>query len=221
MDGVTAIIIAAGEGRRFGLAKQFALLKEKTVLDWCLERFEKHDAVDDIILVLGQVSENQEYCQRYKKVASVVRGGERRQDSVYSGLCCVDDLKTPIVLVHDGVRPLVGEDLIGRVVEATGKKGAVIPVLPVEDTIKRVEGERVIQTEDRRLLFRSQTPQGFSCSLLKEAFFRAREEGFYGTDEASLVERMGHEVFVIQGDPKNIKITTQDDLRVAEALIED
>jgi len=221
MDRVTAIIVAAGEGRRFGLAKQFAPLKGKTVLDWCLERFQRYDAVDDIILVLGEVSKIQEYRQRYKKVASVVRGGERRQDSVYSGLGCVDERKTELVLVHDGVRPLVGEDLIGRVIEAAGEKGAVIPVLPVEDTIKRVEGERVIQTEDRTRLFRSQTPQGFSCSLLKEAFIRAREEGFYGMDEASLVERMGKEVFIIQGDPKNIKITTQDDLRVAEVLIED
>jgi 2-C-methyl-D-erythritol 4-phosphate cytidylyltransferase len=221
MDGVTAIIIAAGEGRRFGLAKQFALLKGKTVLDWCLERFERHAAVDDIILVLGEEHPSQDYHRRYKKVVSVARGGDRRQDSVYSGLCCVDDLKTPIVLVHDGVRPLVGEDLIGRVIERASEKGAVVPVIPLEDTIKRVEGDRVIQTEDRRLLFRSQTPQGFSCSLLKEAFIRAREEGFYGTDEASLVERMGREVFVIQGDPMNIKITTQDDLSVAEALIED
>ncbi len=221
MDGVTAIIIAAGEGRRFGLAKQFALLKGKTVLDWCLERFEKHNAVDDIILVLGKEHPSQDYRSRYKKVASVACGGGRRQDSVYSGLCCVDDLKTPIVLVHDGVRPLVGEDLIGRVIERASEKGAVVPVIPVEDTIKRVEGERVIQTEDRTRLFRSQTPQGFSCPLLKEAFIRAREEGFYGTDEASLVERMGKEVFIIQGDPKNIKITTQDDLRVAEVLIED
>lgn len=221
MDRVTAIIVAAGEGKRFGLAKQFAPLKGKTVLDWCLERFERHDAVGDIILVLGEVGEIQEYRRRYKKVASVVCGGERRQDSVYSGLSCVDEKETELVLVHDGARPLVGQDLIGRVIKAAGEKGAVVPVIPVDDTIKRVDGERIIQTEDRTLLFRSQTPQGFSCFLLKEAFIRAREEGFYGTDEASLVERMGKEVFIVQGDPKNIKITTQDDLRVAEALIED
>ncbi len=221
MDRVTAIIVAAGEGRRFGLAKQFALLKGKTVLDWCLEKFDRHDEVDDIILVLGEGGEIQEYRQSYKKVASVVRGGERRQDSVYSGLSCVEERETALVLVHDGVRPLVGEDLIGRVIEAAGEKGAVVPVIPVDDTIKRVEGERVIQTEDRTRLFRSQTPQGFSCSLLKEAFIRARDEGFYGTDEASLVERMGKEVFIVQGDPRNIKITTHVDLRMAEVLIDD
>jgi len=221
MDRVTAIIVAAGKGIRFGLAKQFASLKGKSVLDWCLERFEKHPGIDDIVLVMREPHHGQEYARKYGKITSVVRGGEKRQDSVYAGLDCVDKRKTRIVLVHDGVRPMVGEDLIGRIIEATGKKEAVVPVIPLDDTIKRVEGERIIQTQDRAHLFRSQTPQGFLFSLLREAFIRARKEGFYGTDEASLVERMGKGVYVIQGDPKNIKITTQDDLRVAEVLIED
>lgn len=221
MDRVTAIIVAAGEGKRFGLSKQFAPLKGKTVLDWCLERFEKHTGVDDIVLVIRETHSGQEYTRKYKKITSVAIGGEKRQDSVYAGLGCVDEKKTRIVLVHDGARPLVGEDLIGRVIEAAGKKEAVVPVISFNDTIKRVEGERIIQTEDRTHLVRSQTPQGFLCSLLREAFINARKEGFYGTDEASLVERMDKRVFVIQGDPKNIKITTQDDLRIAEVLIED
>jgi 2-C-methyl-D-erythritol 4-phosphate cytidylyltransferase len=221
MDRVTAIIVAAGEGKRFGLAKQFAPLKGKSVLDWCLEKFEKHPGIDNIVLVIGEPHPSQEYARKYKKITSVTEGGERRQDSVYAGLGCVDEKITRIVLIHDGARPLVGEDLIKRTIEAAGKKEAVVPVIPLDDTIKRVEGERIIQTEDRTHLYRSQTPQGFSCSLLKEAFISARRDGFYGTDEASLVERVGKKVFVIQGDPKNIKITTQDDLRVAEVLIED
>lgn len=221
MDRVTAIIVAAGAGKRFGLAKQFATLKGKAVLDRCLEKFEKHPGIDDIVLVLKDTHPDRDYTGKYKKIISVARGGERRQDSVYAGLGCVDEKKTRLVLIHDGARPLVEEDLIGRIIEAAGKKGAVVPVIPMDDTIKRVEGDRIIQTEDRAHLFRSQTPQGFSCSLLREAFSRARKEGFYGTDEASLVERIGKEVFVVQGDPKNIKITTQDDLRMAEVLIED
>ncbi len=221
MDRVTAIIVAAGAGKRFGLAKQFATLKGKAVLDRCLEKFEKHPGIDDIVLVLKDTHPDRDYTGKYKKIISVARGGERRQDSVYAGLGCVDEKKTRLVLIHDGARPLVEEDLIGRIIEAAGKKGAVVPVIPMDDTIKRVEGDRIIQTEDRAHLFRSQTPQGFSCSLLREAFNRARKEGFYGTDEASLVERIGKEVFVVQGDPKNIKITTQDDLRMAEVLIED
>lgn len=221
MDRVTAIIVAAGEGKRFGLAKQFAPLRGKPVLDWCLEKFEKHPGIDNIVLVMREFHPSQEYSRKYRKITSVTKGGERRQDSVYAGLGCVDEKITRIVLIHDGARPLVGEDLIKRTIEAVGRKEAVVPVIPLDDTIKRVEGERIIQTEDRTQLFRSQTPQGFSCPLLKEAFARARRDDFYGTDEASLVERMGNEVYVIQGDPRNIKITTQDDLRVAEVLIED
>jgi 2-C-methyl-D-erythritol 4-phosphate cytidylyltransferase len=221
MDRVTAIIVAAGEGKRFGQAKQFASLKGKSVLDWCLERFEKHADIDDIVLVVRDEHSAQEYTSQYKKIASIARGGERRQDSVFAGLDCIDERKTRIVLVHDGVRPMVGEDLIRRVIEAAEEKGAVVPVIPLDDTIKQVEGERIIRTQDRTHLFRSQTPQGFLCSLLRKAFNSARKEGFYGTDEASLVERMGKDVFVVQGDQKNIKITTQDDLRIAEVLIED
>lgn len=221
MDRVTTIIVAAGEGKRFGQAKQFAPLRDKPVLDWCLEKFEKHPGVDNIILVISESHLSHDYSRKYEKITAVTKGGVKRQDSVYAGLDCVDEKETRIVLVHDGVRPLVGEDLIRRTIEAAGKKEAVVPVIPLEDTIKRVEGERIIQTKDRTNLFRSQTPQGFSCSLLKEAFISAKKDSFYGTDEASLVERLGKEVFVIQGDPKNIKITTRDDLKVAEVLIED
>jgi 2-C-methyl-D-erythritol 4-phosphate cytidylyltransferase len=221
MNRVSAIIVAAGEGRRFGAAKQYAPLKGRTVLDWCLEKFDKHEEVDKIILVLGTDRSGQEYLDRYKKIVAIARGGKERQDSVYSGLSSVDNQETKIVLVHDGVRPLVGMGLISRVIKTTQKKGAVVPVLPVEDTLKWVEGHKVIRTEDRKRLFRSQTPQGFSCSLLREAFVRARRDNFDGTDEATLVERMGQDVFVVAGDPKNIKITTKEDLRIAEAFIED
>ncbi len=221
MRGVSAIIVAAGEGRRFGAAKQFAPLKGKTVLDWCLEKFDKHEEVDKIILVLRSDWTGQEYLDRYQKIATIARGGKKRQDSVYSGLSEVDNHETEVVLIHDGARPLVGMELISRVIKATQKKGAVVPVIPVEDTVKWVEGHKVIRTENRKRLFRSQTPQGFSCSLLREAFIHARRDNFSGTDEAALLERMGKEVFVVPGDPKNIKITTKEDLRIAEAFIGD
>lgn len=220
MNKVTAIIVAAGEGRRFGGAKQFALLKGKTVLDWCLEKFQEHEAIDSIILVLGRGRSGGEYVARYPKIANIAKGGEKRQDSVYSGLLLLDAEEDGVILIHDGVRPLVGEDLIGRVVDATKKKGAVIPAVPLEDTVKRVEREKVLQTEERKKLFRIQTPQGFFSSLLREAFALAREDRYDGTDEAALVERMGKDVFVVPGDPKNIKITTREDLKMAEVFIE-
>ena len=220
MSEVTAIIVAAGEGRRFGFSKQFALLGEKPVLDRCLEIFETHKKVAAIVLVLKDVSLKKEYLKRYRKIVAVAEGGKRRQDSVLSGFHQIDPEKAEIVLVHDGVRSLVSEDLIDRVIEAAREAGAAIPAIPVEDTIKLVEGDEVSRTLDREKLFRVQTPQGFSYLILKAALDKAREENFYGTDEASLVERIGKKVVVVQGDPKNIKITTPEDLKIAEAFLE-
>jgi 2-C-methyl-D-erythritol 4-phosphate cytidylyltransferase len=221
MSEVTAIIVAAGEGRRFGFSKQFALLGGKSVLDRCLEMFEAHKNVAEIVLVLKDVSLKKEYLKRYRKIVAVAKGGKRRQDSVLSGFRQVDPSKTDVVLIHDGVRSLVSEDLIGRVIEATRKAGAVVPGIPVEDTIKLVEGDEVSRTLNREQLFRVQTPQGFSYSILKAALDKAQEENFYGTDEASLAERIGKKVCVVQGDRKNIKITTPEDLKIAEAFLED
>jgi len=220
MSEVTAIIVAAGEGRRFGFSKQFALLGGKSVLDRCLEMFEVHRKVEAIVLVLKDVSLKKEYLKRYRKIVAVAKGGKRRQDSVFSGFRQIDPEKAEIVLVHDGVRSLVSEDLIDRVIEAAREAGAVVPVIPVEDTIKLVEGDEVSRTLDREKLFRVQTPQGFSYRILKAALDKAKEENFYGTDEASLAERIGKKVVVVQGDHKNIKITAPEDLKIAEAFLE-
>lgn len=221
MNKVSVIIVAAGEGKRFGSSKQFALLKEKSVLDWCLEKFEGHEEITEIILVLDDETLKDKYIKRYRKIAAVTKGGKRRQDSVSSGFDLIDPKKTEIVLVHDGVRPMVGEDLIKKVIETARKKGTAVPVIPVEDTIKLVYKQRVIRTENRASLFRVQTPQGFYYSILKIALDKARDDNFYGTDESSLVERIGEGVFIVPGDRKNIKITTPEDLRVAEAYFED
>lgn len=215
------IIVAAGEGRRFGFSKQFALLKGKSVLDWCLEKFEANKSVAEIILVLKDENLKGKFLSRYQKIIAVARGGEKRQDSVLCGLRRVDPEKADIVLVHDGVRPLVGQDLIERVIAAAQEKGAAVPAIPVEDTIKLIQKQEVRQTLEREGLFRIQTPQGFTYGILKHALDKAAQENFYGTDEASLVERTGKKVAVVAGDAKNIKITTREDLRIAEALLED
>ena len=127
MREVTVIIVAAGEGRRFGFPKQFALLGGKPVLDRSLEVFEAHKKVEAIVLVLKEVGLKKEYLKRYRKIVAVAKGGERRQDSVFSGFCQIDPEKAEIVLVHDGVRSLVSEDLIDRVIEATREAGAAVP----------------------------------------------------------------------------------------------
>jgi 2-C-methyl-D-erythritol 4-phosphate cytidylyltransferase len=221
MSKVTAIIVAAGEGKRFGFSKQFALLGGKSVLDRCLEIFDADKKVAAIVLVLKDLGLKNEYLKRYRKITAVAKGGKRRQDSVLSGFRQVDPEKAEIVLVHDGVRSLVSENLIDRVIEAAQKAGAAVPAVLVEDTIKLVKGDEVSRTLDREQLVRVQTPQGFSYQILKAALDKAKEENFYGTDEASLAERIGKKVIVVQGDHKNIKITTPEDLKIAEAFLED
>jgi 2-C-methyl-D-erythritol 4-phosphate cytidylyltransferase len=221
MSRVSAIVVAAGQGKRFGSPKQFALLRGKPVVDWCLEAFDTHEEVSDIILVLEENSQKERYFDRFGKISSVVPGGRRRQDSVYAGFLETRLSEDDIVLVHDGVRPLIKKDLIHDVIDAARKGGAAVPVIPMEDTVKRCEGQRVIKTMDRDKLKRVQTPQGFRCSILKQALERAEEAEISGTDEAFLVERLGLEIFTVEGDPRNIKITTQEDLITAEGFIAD
>lgn len=221
MNRVAVIIVAAGEGERFGAPKQYAPLAGKPVLEWSLESFETHVQVAKIILVLNSDVQKKEYMERYTKVTHVVTGGERRQDSVIAGFNQVDPSETDYVLIHDGVRPLVSHALIGRIVDATKESGAAIPVISVEDTVKLVEGDTILETLDRSKIRRIQTPQGFSYQVLETALNRARDDSFYGTDEASLVERIGGTIALVEGDFNNIKITTPDDIRIAEALSED
>jgi 2-C-methyl-D-erythritol 4-phosphate cytidylyltransferase len=221
MNKVTAIVVAAGEGQRFGAPKQFAPLKDKPVLEWCLGRFNTHIQVADIILVLVNDIEKEEYIRRFPKITAVVTGGERRQDSVMVGFNQIDPQETEFVLIHDGVRPLVDHALLSRVIAATKENGAAVPVIAIEDTVKAVDGDKVLRTVDREQLRRVQTPQGFSYPILKAALDRAKEDNIFSTDEAALVERIGHEVIVVEGDPRNIKITTPDDIRVAEVYLED
>lgn len=221
MKRVSVIVVAAGEGKRFGFSKQFALLRGKSVLDWSLEAFEDHEDVSEVILVLKDDSKNTDYIERFRKIASIAKGGDKRQDSVLSGFLKIDPEKSRIVLVHDGVRPLVSKELIDRVIEAAQEKEAVVPAVPLKDTVKLVDEQVVTRTLDRDKLFLIQTPQGFLYSTLKAALDESRKDDYYGTDEASLVERIGKKVTVVQGDPKNIKITTPEDIKIAEAFLED
>jgi len=220
MKRVTAIIVAAGEGKRFGSSKQFALLRRKPILEWSIEKLASHPQVNEIVLVLPDETRKEEFFRRHKKVCAVVGGGLRRQDSVRRGFERVDSRKAELVLIHDGVRPLISQDIITRVITEARRSGAAIPAIPVEETIKEVAQGEVIRTLDRQRLYKVQTPQGFSYSILEKALRQAQEEGYYGTDEAGLVERVGHKVAVVEGDPRNIKVTTPADLKIAEALLE-
>ena len=220
MSGTSVIIVAAGAGTRFGEMKQFAYLRAKPVLEWTLERFEAHAGVGAVALVLPDENDLKHYRLRYPKIIDIVRGGDRRQDSVWQGFRLLGAVGPEIVLVHDGARPLVQADLISRVIEAARADGAAVPVLAVEDTVKEVRDGRVAGTVDRTFLFRAQTPQGFRYDVLKKALDAARKDRFYGTDEAALVERLGLPVTAVPGDPRNIKITTPADIPIAEALLD-
>jgi 2-C-methyl-D-erythritol 4-phosphate cytidylyltransferase len=220
MTGTSAIIVAAGAGKRFGELKQFAYLRAKPVLEWTLEKFEAHAEIDAVVLVLPDEQDLKHYRMRYAKIVDIVRGGERRQDSVWQGFRLLDAKAPEVVLVHDGARPLVGADLISRVIAAARVDGAAVPVLPLEDTVKEVREERVVGTVDRTFLARAQTPQGFRYDVLKKALDAARRDRFYGTDEAALAERVGIPVTAVPGDPRNVKITTPVDINIAEALID-
>ncbi len=217
---VAAVIVAAGQGKRFGGAKQFAFLAGRRVVEWAIDVFASHPEVDEVVVVLPDERLAEEIKSKWAKVKAVVRGGEERQDSVARGLEAVSE-EMELVLVHDGVRPLVSPELISQVIRMTCTENAVIPVLPIEETTKLVENGTVFKTLDRAGIVRVQTPQGFKKALLEAALTKAYREGYYGPDEASLVERMGEKVTVIPGERKNIKITVPEDLKIAEVWIDE
>jgi len=211
---VTAIITAAGKGSRMGasLPKQFLKIGNRTILECSILPFQEAGFIDDILVVSGgdYLEKVRELCQGISKVRDVVEGGKERQDSVHNALDLVEE---GFVLIHDGARPYVTEAVILNVLEDASRVGASVAAVPVKDTIRQQSDEGG-KTLKRSELYSVQTPQGFEVSLIKEAFRRAYEEGFYGTDDAGLVDRMGLEVAVSEGDYANIKITTKEDMPV-------
>ena len=218
MSRIGALIVAAGSGTRFGGLKQFAFLGGRPLVDWSCEAFQVHPLIDDIVLVLPDQSEKIGWAERFPKILEVVSGGRRRQDSVRAGFLRLDPGRTGLVLVHDGARPLVSAGVIDRVIEGASKSGAAVPIVSVDDTLKEIESNRVVRTLDRTRVGRVQTPQGFAYPLLDRALTSAEAAEFTGTDEASLVERLGETVTVVSGDPRNVKITTPLDLITAKAI---
>ena len=211
---VIAIIVAAGRGKRLGssLPKQFLKVRGRTILEMSVEAFEQNKYVDEIF-----VAANADYCELteklcrgFSKLKKIVAGDAERQDSVRAALDCLRG-ENGIVLVHDAARPFVSEAVINAVIEGTADFGAAIPTVPAKDTIRQVDGTGS-RTLQRETLACVQTPQGFRISLLKHAFEKAQAEGFLGTDDASLVERMGINISMVQGEDANRKITTREDL---------
>lgn len=234
---VIVIIPAAGLGTRMASAaattqgkapsKQFLTLDGAPILIHTLRKFAASSRVDEICIAMRKAEAEafQSELPKYglKKRIQVVEGGEHRQQSVANAMKAVQAADDDIVLVHDAVRPFIDDEIIAGVIEAARKHGAAIAGVPAVDTIKQVErtadGAIIRATIPREVIVQAQTPQGFRYSLLKKAFDDAESEGFLGTDEASLLEHAGRDVFVVMGSPRNIKITTPADMELAEFFI--
>lgn len=217
-----AVIPAAGLGKRFGAQKQFLELAGKPVLIHTLQAFEETPSVTGICIAVPQaeIDSVREMVAKYgiKKVVKVVAGGKERQDSVRLGFEALPPCD--VVVVHDGVRPLVTQAIIERTIQGAETVGGCVAALPIKETTKRVNADRSIsETVDRESLWSIQTPQAFQAALFKKAVEKSVKDGFLGTDEAMLVERLGEKVQVVEGSPYNIKVTVPEDLKIAEAFL--
>ncbi len=218
---------AKGKQKKSPPSKQFTELGGTPILIHTLRKFAAVEAVSEIWIALREneiagfrARLESEAKDVLKKKVELVVGGEHRQQSVEHALQAIAAAADDIVLVHDAVRPLVTREIIQEVIEAAKKYGAAIAGLPAVDTVKQVErtaeGALIKATIPRAGIVMAQTPQGFRYGVIKKAFDEASADGFLGTDEASLVERSGHEVAVVMGSPRNIKITTPADMELAE-----
>lgn len=224
---VYAVIVAAGKGVRMNYTtrKQYLELEGVPLLSITLKTFDKCSSIDKIILVVP--SGDIEFCMEkiinpadIQKKITPVAGGLKRQDSVHNGLLAVDE-KISTVVIHDGVRPFVNPSSIEECIREAVLHGACILGLPVSDTLKLADGSGYIEkTLERDSVWLAQTPQAFDYSLIKKAHDSARKEGFRGTDDASLVERLGEKVRIIRGSINNIKITTPEDLAIAKVILQ-
>lgn len=232
---VVAIIVAAGRGLRMAQSngatpsnpstssrsKQYLTLAGRPILAHTIGRFDALGAIGQIVLVVPPGDEamvRREIVEAFgfRKVTAIRAGGAHRQDSVAEGLAAIDD-RVELVAVHDGVRPCVTPEQIEAVIDAATRADGALPAVPLKDTPKQVGPERVIQrTLERGAIWLAQTPQIFRAAVLREAYTRAAADGYRGTDDAALVERLGYRVTVVEGSPSNVKITLADDLKAAE-----
>ncbi len=226
-DRVVAIVPAAGLGKRFGEEKNkpFYPLLKKPLIIWTLETLQGIEEIAEIIPVLKEddLIVCGDLVEQYNitKVKRIVPGGQERQDSVYNALKILDD-KTSVVLIHDGVRPLIEAGLIRKSLSELKDCEGVVVGVPVKDTIKEVESQDgliVNKTLNRNILWAIQTPQVFFFEKIRDAYGKATVDKYYATDDAALIERYGGKVKVIMGSYRNIKITTPEDIDIAEALM--
>ena len=223
---ISVIMPAAGLSLRMGadVRKPFIMIGEKPVFFYTLEKFCKLKRVKEIIFVVNEkdrstVTEKWPEELKAYKVTKIVTGGDRRQDSIYNGLSHLDP-DTEIVLIHDAVRPLVKQDEIEAVIKSTEEKGAAILASPMKLTVKQANSSlEIIKTVPRHDLWMAQTPQGFKRDLIVKAYDKIKGTDAEFTDDAEVVEKAGYTVGIVSGSYENIKITTREDLKLAELLL--
>ena len=218
-----AVIVAAGNASRMeGIDKVMAKLNGESMILHTVRAFQNCDAIREIVVVTREdlLAEVMELCRDMDKVVAVVPGGRNRPESVSMGMSALSD-KVKLVAVQDGARPLITGAVIDRTVRAAHTYGAAAPGVPVKDTVKTVVGGLVDATPDRSRLQAVQTPQVFDIDLLKGALQKAEQDGAEITDDCSAVERMGMKVKIVEGDERNIKVTTPVDLKVAQLFLEE
>ena len=222
---LSAIIVAGGSSQRMGFDKLFAIIAGKPVIAHTIRAFDRAASVSEIIVVARQERHGEirkiADAGGFKKVGSIVRGGERRQDSVRAGLDCIDRA-AKYVAVHDAARPLVTPEQIERTLEQCRVHGAAALAQPINDTLKRADVNLVVSgSVDRHQLYAMQTPQIFERKLIDAAYCAVYEENIFVTDEVSAVERLGHKVPLVLNDDFNFKITYPRDLPIADFILRD
>ena len=218
-----AVIVAAGSASRMGgIDKVMASLGGEPMIVRTVRAFQNCDAIASIVIVTREdlIQPISGLCRDMGKVVAIVAGGSSRQESVHLGLNALPK-GTKLAAVHDGARPLISWQVIDRVVRAANTYGAAAPAIPVKDTIKVVAGGLVKETPDRSTLMAVQTPQVFDFDLLRGALRKAEEDGATVTDDCSAVERTGMKIKIVEGDERNLKVTTPMDLKIAELLLEE
>ena len=218
-----AVIVAAGSASRMGgIDKVMAPLGGEPMICRTVRAFQNCDAIKEIVVVTREdlILPITRLCAEFSKVRAVVRGGSSRQESVKLGLSAFSE-KMELAAVHDGARPLISAAVIDRTVRAAHTYGGAAPVIPVKDTIKVYEGGFIASTPDRETLRAVQTPQVFDLDLLRGALEKAEKEGAAVTDDCSAVERLGMKIRLVEGDERNLKVTTPMDLKIAEMLLEE
>ena len=223
-----AIILAAGKSRRLkGINKIFYKIKGKPLIFYTISIFEKHPQIKKIVLVAQKTNFKKFFSlikkYRFKKISKVVKGGRKRQDSAFSGLKAVETLGAKsgdLILFHNGANPLVSQKEISEVIKAAKKYRAALVGQPAKDTMKEVNKRGLItKTIDRKKIYLAQTPQVIEYKLAKEVFKKAFKDKFYGTDDVSLVERLGKKVKIVPCSSRNIKITYPEDLKFVRSQL--